>query len=40
MGEDGPEGIAGFSLTPYISRREEAAKIVAAVMTVGNTPEL
>jgi len=40
MGEDGPEWIAGISLTPCISRREEIAKIVAAVMTVGNSPEL
>jgi len=40
MGEDGPKGSAGISLTPYISRREENAKIVAAVMTVENSPEL
>jgi hypothetical protein len=40
MREDGPKGIAGISLTPCISRREEKAKIVAAVMTVGNSPEI
>jgi hypothetical protein len=40
MGADGPEGIAGVTLTPCISRKEETAKIVAAVMTVGNSPDL
>jgi len=40
MGEDGPEGIAGVTLTPCTSRRKEKARIVAAVMTVGNSPEL
>jgi hypothetical protein len=40
MGEDGPEWNAGISLTPCISQREEIAKIVAAVMTAGNSPEL
>jgi hypothetical protein len=40
MGEDGPKGIAGISLTPCISRREEKTKIDAAVKTVGNSPEI
>ena len=40
MGADGPEGIAAVTLTPCISRKEETAKIVAAVMTVGNSPDL
>jgi hypothetical protein len=39
MREDGPGGIAGIFLIPYISRREEKTKIVAAVMTVGNSLE-
>lgn len=40
MGADGPEGIVAVTLTPCISRKEETAKIVAAVMTVGNSPDL
>jgi hypothetical protein len=39
MGADGPEGIVGVTLTPCISRKEDKAKIVAVVMTVGNSPE-
>ena len=40
MGADVPEEIAEIILTPCISRREEKAGIVAAAMTVGNSPEL
>ena len=39
MKEDDPVAIAGITPIPYISRREETAKIAAAVMTVGNPPE-
>ena len=40
MEADGPEGIAEIILTPCIFRKEEKARIVAAVMTVGNHPAL
>ena len=39
MKEDGPVEIAGITLIPCISRKEEKAKIAAAVMTVANPPE-
>jgi hypothetical protein len=40
MRKDGPEWIDGVSLTPCISRREENAKIAAAMMTGRNYLEL
>ena len=36
--EDGRGEIAGITLTPCISRREEKTKIVAVAKTVGNSP--
>jgi len=38
MEADGPEGIAEIILTPCIFRKEEKARIAAAVMTVGYHP--
>ena len=38
MGADGPEGIAEIIPTPCIFQKEEKARIVAPVMTVGNQP--
>jgi len=40
MGADGPAATAGITLTPCISLSEEKAEIVAAVMTVANSPGL
>ncbi len=40
MEADGPQGIAEIILTPCIFRKEEKARIVAPVMTVGNHPAL
>ena len=36
--DDGPEVIAGITLIPCISLKEEAGKIGAAVPTAGNSP--
>lgn len=40
MEADGPEEIAEIIRTPCIFRKEEKARIVASVMTVGNHPAL
>jgi hypothetical protein len=40
MEADGPEEIAEIIRTPCIFRKEEKARIVAPVMTVGNHPAM